>query len=200
MKRCYLLLSALLLLLVGANSLSAQKTNRRGMWGELGVAFGGTLSDKSKDNMPKENSLGTNLSITPLGVHIPQLGGLQVGLGVYRANYGNPDGFVHDGVHLDLRYAPFPTLKRLQFSTMIGLFNFDKESGIFYGASYNTKAYGTLAVGWELPRLWGAFGLSPSIGVSYGSYDYVRFVDGGPDLVGSSSQATIFFRLGFRLN
>lgn len=169
------------------------------MWGELGFNLGGTLSDKSKLGLPNDMAFGGNFYITALGVHLPRLNGLQVGVGLYRAGYGNPDELRHDGVHLDLRYAPFKALKRLQISTMIGIPTSDVDMVITSGAEYHTKLYGTLALGWELPKLLGKLGLSPAIGVSFTNFDYHR-TDGMWTYQGTSNQATLFFRLGFRLN
>lgn len=202
MKRMYYLRLAtlsLLLLLFGSTSLDAQATKRRGLWGEAGFNIGATLSDKSQLSLPNDMGFGGNFYITALGVHLPSLDGLQVGLGLYRAGYGNPDELRHNGFHLDLRYAPIKTLKRLQLSTMVGLPISDVDMVISGYTKYHTKFYGTLALGWELPKLLGKLGLSPAVGVSYTSFDYT-YSAVGVSRQGASSQGTVFFRLGIRLN
>lgn len=187
------------MILLGTTSLEAQSTQRRGMWGEAGFNIGATLSDKSSLGLSNDMAFGGNFYITALGVHIPKLDGLQVGLGLYRAGYSNPENLRHNGLHLDLRYAPIKTLKRLQLSTMLGLPISDVDMVISGYTKYHTKFYGTLALGWELPKLVGKLGLSPAIGVSYTSFDYTHSAV-GISRQGASSQGTLFFRLGIRLN
>lgn len=190
---------ALIVLIGGTASLFAQKASRRGMWGEVGFNLGGTLSDKSQLGLSNDMNFGGNFYVTALGVHIPQFNALQAGIGLYQAGYGNPDGLRHNGIHLDLRYAPIKTLERLQLSTMIGLPISNADMRITGDTKYHTKLYGTVAIGWELSRLLGKFGISPAIGISHTRFDYHRSLDGATRQ-GSSSQTTVFFRLGFRLN
>lgn len=196
--RRYLILLVALASLLGVTSLSAQKTERRGFWGEVGVHLGGALSDKAKLGLLTTPGLAGGFYFTPLGIHLPKLNGLQVGVGVYGTTYLNPQGLGHAGVHLDLRYAPFLELPRLQLSALIGLPFADEQSTY---TECHTKTFGTLAVGWEFPKVISNVGLSPAVGVSYTSFDYAYNEYAlGTLHRGASSQATLFFRLGLRLN
>lgn len=195
---------ALLLALCCLPSLEAQTKARRGLWLEFGGEIGTTLKRSDYEAVPPGNFSGNNKYFT-VGMHFKQLPKLQAGVGFNSTTYGHPNDFTHYGIHLDLRYNPWKyELRNLQFSlrtTLLFVYGYPT----FYNADYTPDYAVELAVGWELPRLLGTWGINPAIGVSYEPFSY-QYCKREPEKTAlqcyrhNSSQAMIFLRLGILLN
>lgn len=189
---------ALVCLIVYVSPLSAQ--HRKGLWFEFGSDLGATLNTIPTQLSDAQDNIYAALGAT-LGIHLPSLNGLQVGIGAHSVGYGNPSSLSFAGVHLDAKYNPLRKLKRLQLALRLGKPLVSGRTAGF--AHFDSKFYSTLAIGWELDNILGFLGLTPAIGVSHSSFDY-RWQPSGhgttePPLM-SSTQTAIFVRLGILIN
>lgn len=196
-----LVLLFLIGLIVSANGLWAQE-ERRGAWMALEIDLGNTLKQSTYRGLIAGKPLAAGLSAT-FGGHLLRAQEVQLGLGFNVMGYGNPEELHFYGMHVDAKYKPFLRhkgylIRHLQLSARANL----PISTSDYGAiDFTTYLHATLSVGWEFPRLIGAFGIAPSIGVSAVSFGYSIDDDSRPQSFFPSKRAgvqtTAFLRLGF---
>lgn len=187
--------------LVCTGQIEAQQ--RKGLWLEFSGDVGTTLDATPTYVLDKDNSHYAALGLT-LGVHLPGLSGLQLGIGGHSVGHSNPSSLTFAGLHLEAKYNPLASLRGLQLGLRVGkpLIKGTRALGFEH---FDPRLYGTLSVGWEFDNLLGFVGLTPAIGVSHARFDYqgasgsMEGATSEPAKV-SSGQTTIFLRLGIRLN
>lgn len=196
--RCVLLLVCALI----SGALNAQgRYDRRGIWGEVGFEPGSVTNTALYKGLHHGEDTFASLYAT-VGLHLPRLDGLQVGVGVYRMAYSNPESLGLHGWHLELKYRPLSSLRGLQLSTRLSTLtdSFGRNSS---NETFYPKFLGSLAVGWELPHLLGRVGVAPSLGYSYTSFGYrypVGHADSSVYERSSSSQGAFFLRIAILFN
>lgn len=192
------------MMMLGVSAFAQKKDKlRRGLWFSIDLDAGQTLL-KQPEVLKPEDNIGSSLAGT-LGLHIPAVRSLQVGLGFHLTGYGNPTDLHFWGAHADIRYSPFHKLEGLRFTARVGLSQHNKKNVITtVDADYDTKFWSNLALGWEFDRILGSpIGFYPSIGISYMPYSY-QFPDSfnlsSGNRSGNSSQMLFFLRLSLTIN
>ncbi len=190
----------LAVILIVATTATAQDEHP-GAWVAFDLDLGTALRKSPYRDIKETDPLASSLAITA-GMPLGKLPALHLGLGFNVTGYGHPDGLRFYGMHLDAKYKPFYThrgylIRHLQLSARANL-PLSTSERTFNNIDYTTYAHITLALGWELPRLIGSFGLAPAIGVSAVSFGYSP-----KDSLGNTSwakrsgvQTTAFLRLG----